>query len=72
MKNPAKKAFLGTFWKVLTEKSRSSLKIGIYLTIFSFRRQIWTSHNSTKGGPFGLLGGQIPELQKLDFMVKIF
>ena len=61
------KAFLGTFWKISTKKSRFfrralPLKARIYWRhrrlkkIFRVRRQNWISQNSTKGCPFGRQG----------------
>ena len=59
LKNGPKKAFLGTFWKFLTKKSRffgarSPLKISILAPKLDFLKV-------PKKGPFGSAGGRIPE-----------
>ena len=70
-KNRSKKAFLGTFWKILTEKlrffgARSPLKISIYWRqrrlqkIFRVDRPKMDFLKVSKGGPFGSAGDRIP------------
>ena len=57
--------FLETFdQKLRFFGARSPLKISIYWRlrkIFRVGHQILISQNSTKGGPFGSVGGRIPE-----------
>ena len=63
--------FLGTFWKILTKNRaffgvRSPLKLRYWRPRclkknFRVRHQKWISENSTKGGPFGSAGGQVPD-----------
>ena len=67
-KNRPKKAFLGTFLKILTKKSRCSPPSKLeYIGAedafnnFRIRHKNWTFQNSTKEGLFGSAGGRIPE-----------
>ena len=69
------KAFLGSFRKTLTKKlrffgARSPSELvwigakGVFRKILRSVSQKWISENSTKGGPFRLTGGGIPEGKK--------
>ena len=74
-KSRPKKAFLGTFSKMLTEKksffgARSPLILvyigaqGAFRKISGSLSQIWISQNSSKVGPFGSAGGGILEEER--------
>ena len=72
LKKQAKKAFLGSFWEILTKKlrlfgARSTLKLVYIGAEVAFRKILGSvsqkriSQNSTKRGPFGSALGPIPE-----------
>ena len=66
-KNRPKKAFLGTFWKILTKKlrlfgARSPLKISAFRKYLGSVSQKWTSQMVQRGS-FGSAGGRIPEVR---------
>ena len=78
-KKQAKKAFSGTFWKVLTKKlgffgARSPLELVYIGAEGAFKkirvhRQKWISENSTKRGPFRLADGRIHKGMNLECQI---